>query len=151
MPADAIGNPQLLEAMTAVAKEDSPRTRRTLYRTILDSYLVIPTPELPANVRPGKQILEHSIDMHVLGIPDSNGRMVTQVFTDEEGLREWNPHIEWFGMRATDFLRLVLATPAEQIVFNPYDGSRKPTRPSARLSREEIEALATRKMPGQPN
>ena len=42
-----IENPQLIAAMEAIAKNDDLDTRRRLYTVLLDSTLVVPTPELP--------------------------------------------------------------------------------------------------------
>src|SRR6476646_2692383 len=79
-------NSTLPAAMLAVAHDDSPENRRTLYQSMLSTWCVVPTREtvpdqpgcstVPANVADSFS-LEH----------DSIGQVAAVAFTDEEALR----------------------------------------------------------------
>lgn len=144
-------NSTLPAAMLAVAHQDSPQNRRTLYQSMLNTWFVVPTREavsakpgfsaVPANVA-GSFSLEH----------DSNGQSVAVAFTDEEALRNWNGSISWIALQGTAFFQAVASTEAEEIVINPYEPENlnsKMIRPGGRITRWEFEELAQGSIPQQ--
>jgi hypothetical protein len=136
-------------AMLAVAHNDTPQNRQTLYQSMLQTWFVAPTKEavpdqpgfstVPANVADSLS-LEH----------DSSGQPVAVVFTDEEALRNWNKTIPWIALQGTAFFQAVASTEAEEIVINPYnvdDPASKMIRPGGRVTRWEFEELAEGRIP----
>jgi hypothetical protein len=136
-------------AMLAVAHNDTPQNRQTLYQSMLQTWFVAPTKEavpdqpgfstVPANVADSLS-LEH----------DSSGQPVAVAFTDEEALRNWNKTIPWIALQGTAFFQAVASTEAEEIVINPYnvdDPASKMIRPGGRVTRWEFEELALGNMP----
>lgn len=144
-------NSPLPAAMLAVANDDSPQNRRTLYQSMLNTWFVVPTREVapdkpgfsavPANVA-GSFSLEHN----------SAGQLVAVAFTDEEALRNWNMNIPWIALQGTAFFQAVASTEAEEIVINPYEPANpesKMIRPGGILRRWEFEELAGGRIPQQ--
>jgi hypothetical protein len=136
-------------AMLAVAHNDTPQNRQTLYQSMLQTWFVAPTKEavpdqpgfstVPANVADSLS-LEH----------DSSGQPVAVAFTDEEALRNWNKTIPWIALQGTAFFQAVASTEAEEIVINPYnvdDPASKMIRPGGRVTRWEFEELAEGRIP----
>jgi hypothetical protein len=136
-------------AMLAIAHDDTPQNRQTLYQSMLQTWFVAPTKEavpdqpgfstVPANVADSLS-LEH----------DSSGQPVAVAFTDEEALRNWNKTIPWIALQGTAFFQAVASTEAEEIVINPYnvdDPASKMIRPGGRVTRWEFEELAEGRIP----
>jgi len=142
-------NSPLPAAMLAVAHDDSPQNRQTLYQSMLQTWFVVPTKEaapdqpgfsaVPANVA-GSLSLEH----------DSSGQPVAVAFTDEEALRNWHKTIPWIALQGTAFFQAVAGTEAEEIVINPYEPENpesKMIRPGGIVKRWEFEELAQGRIP----
>jgi len=146
-------NSTLPAAMLAVANDDSPENRRTLYQSMLSTWFVVPTREtvpdqpgfstVPANVADSFS-LEH----------DSGGQLVAVAFTDEEALRNWNTSLPWVALQGTAFFQAVASTEAEEIVINPYEPENPGStmiRPGGRVTRWEFELLAEGRIPEEPS
>ena len=142
-------NSPLPAAMLAVAHDDSPQNRQTLYQSMLQTWFVVPTKEavpdqpgfsaVPANVADSLS-LEH----------DSSGQPVAVAFTDEEALRNWHKTIPWIALQGTAFFQAVAGTEAEEIVINPYEPENpesKMIRPGGIVKRWEFEELAEGRIP----
>jgi len=142
-------NSPLPAAMLAVAHDDSPQNRQTLYRSMLASWFVVPTREAPQE-KPGFHSTPTNIADSFSLEHDSEGQLVAVAFTDEEALRNWNKSIPWIALQGTAFFQAVASTEAEEIVINPYDSgdpNSKMIRPGGRVTRWELEALAQGDIP----
>ena len=142
-------NSPLPAAMLAVANDDSPQNRRTLYQSILNTWFVVPTRETVPD-QPGFSTVPRNVADAFSLEHDSAGQLVAVAFTDEEALRNWNTSIPWVALQGTAFFQAVASTQAEEIVINPYEpenpGS-KMIRPGGRVTRWELEELAEGRVP----
>jgi hypothetical protein len=142
-------NSPLPAAMLAVAHEDSPLYRRTLYQSMLNTWFVAPTKEAMPD-KPGFSTVPGNIADSLSLEHDSSGQSVAVAFTDEEALRNWNMSIPWIALQGTAFFQAVASTEAEEIVINPYEPenpSSKMIRPGGRVTRWEFEELAEGRIP----
>ncbi len=147
-PVQDDGKP-LCDAMDAVAKLDNEHTRKVLYRTLLDSWLHIPTPELPPEMKEGLTRLETGAKVQFSHIQDRDGRIIFPVFTDPEALRNWDPNTPSFSMPASEYFKIVSSLRVDEIRINVYDPIRKPIRPGGSITRREFESLAQGQIPAK--
>jgi hypothetical protein len=142
-------NSTLPAAMLAVAHDDTPQNRQTLYQSMLQTWFVAPTKEAVPD-QPGFSTVPANIADSLSLEHDSSGQPVAVAFTDEEALRNWNKTIPWIALQGTAFFQAVASTEAEEIVINPYDvddpGS-KMIRPGGSVMRWEFEELAEGRIP----
>ncbi len=136
------GNPALIKAMHAVATNDNPDNRKTLYEALLVSMLLIPVPEMPQGLGTGMQTLQSSVQLPLIGIVDANQIKITPAFTDVEALRNWDPNTPYIGLKSVDLFRFLLRTDIQDVLINPFDPIRKMIRPGGRVKRAEMEVLA---------
>jgi hypothetical protein len=149
-PPDFANSP-LPAAMLAVAHDDSPQNRRTLYESMLNTWFVVPTREVAPD-EPGFSTVPANVADSFSLEHDSNGQLVAVAFTDEEALRNWSLSIPWIALQGTAFFQAVASTQAEEIVINPYEPANpgsKMIRPGGRVTRWEFEALAEGRIPQQ--
>ncbi|MGB9119829.1 MAG: enhanced serine sensitivity protein SseB C-terminal domain-containing protein [Candidatus Angelobacter sp.] len=142
-------NGPLPAAMLAVAKQDSPQNRRTLYQSMLNTWFVVPTWETVPD-KPGFSTVPANLADSLSLEHDSSGQSVAVAFTDEKALRNWNMSIAWIALQGTAFFQAVASTKAEEIVINPYEPgnpSSKMIRPGGRVTRWEFEELAEGRIP----
>ncbi|HLK06740.1 MAG TPA: enhanced serine sensitivity protein SseB C-terminal domain-containing protein [Candidatus Angelobacter sp.] len=142
-------NSPLPAAMLAVAHEDSPQNRKTLYQSMLNTWFVVPTKEATPD-KPGFSTVPANVADSLSLEHDSSGQSVAVAFTDEEALRNWNTSIPWVALQGTAFFQAVASTEAEEIVINPYEPenpSSKMIRPGGRVTRWEFEELAQGRIP----
>src|ERR1051326_8408707 len=142
-------NSPLPAAMMAVAKDDSPQNRQTLYQTMLNTWFVVPTREEPHD-KPGFSAVPENVSDSFSLEHNSEGQLVVVAFTDEEALRNWQNRIPWIALQGTAFFQAVASTGAEEIVINPYEPANpasKMIRPGGRMKRWEFESLAEGKIP----
>lgn len=136
-------------AMLAVAHDDTPQNRRTLYQSMLQTWFVAPTKEAVPD-QPGFSTVPANIADSLSLEHDSSSQPVAVAFTDEEALRNWNKTIPWIALQGTAFFQAVASTEAEEIVINPYDvdnPASKMIRPAGRVRRWEFEELAEGRIP----
>src|SRR5438309_2791638 len=148
-PRPDFANSPLPAAMLAVAKEDSPQNRQTLYQSMLLTWFVAPTKDAVPD-QPGFSAVPVNIANSLSLEHDSSGQPVAVAFTDEEALRNWNKTIPWIALQGTGFFQVVASTEAEEIVINPYeldDPASKMIRPGGRVTRWEFEELAQGNIP----
>ena len=142
-------NSTLPSAMLAVAHDDSPQNRQTLYQSMLNTWFMVPTREAVPD-QPGFSTVPANIADSLSLEHDSSGQPVAVAFTDEEALRNWNMSLPWVALQGTAFFQAVANTEAEEIVINPYEpenpGS-KMIRPGGRVTRWEFEELAEGRIP----
>jgi SseB protein N-terminal domain/SseB protein C-terminal domain len=142
-------NSPLPAAMFAVAKDDSPQNRQTLYQSMFDAWFIVPTREAPPE-EPGFHNTPTNIADSLSLEHNSAGQLVAVAFTDEEALRNWNKNIPWIALQGTAFFQAMASTEVEEIVINPYDPGNpesKMIRPGGIVRRWEFEELAGGKIP----
>lgn len=142
-------NSPLPAAMLAVAHDDSPQNRQTLYQSMLQTWFVAPTKDAVPD-QPGLSMVPTNIAGSLSLEHDSSGQPVAVAFTDEEALRNWNKTTPWVALQGTGFFQAVASTEAEEIVINPYDlddPASKMIRPGGRVTRWEFEELAEGRIP----
>jgi len=142
-PSAQVENLALLQAMTDVAGSDNAETRRKLYAAMLDAVLLVPVPEVPRELAPGTHTTSSPVAIQISGIVDAKGVRITPVFTDVEALRNWDPNTPYIGLTSVDLFRVLLQKDAQDVLINPFDPIRKMIRPGGRVTRCEIEQLAT--------
>lgn len=136
-------------AMLAVAHDDSPQNRQTLYQSMFDAWFIVPTREAPPE-EPGFHNTPTNIADSFSLEHNSAGQLVAVAFTDEEALRNWQKSIPWIALQGTAFFQAVASTEAEEIVINPYEPANpesKMIRPGGIVRRWEFEELAEGKIP----
>src|SRR6476620_8690628 len=142
-------NSPLPAAMLALAHDDSPQNRQTLYQSMLQTWFVVPTKEAAPH-QPGFSTVPTNVADSLSLEHDSSGQTVAVAFTDEEALRNWHKTIPWIALQGTAFFQAVASTEAEEIVINPYeldDPASKMIRPGGRVKRWEFEKLAQSELP----
>jgi hypothetical protein len=147
------GNPALVRAMHDIALNENPENRKKVYEALLGSMLLVPVPEIPADLNslgPGLHTATSKTQIQLRRITDRNQIQVTAAFTDLEALRNWDPNTPYLGLNAPDLFRLVMGTDIQEVAINPFDPSRKMIRPGGRVTRAELELLAKGIVPGSP-
>ncbi len=137
------GSPELVRAMGEVASNDGAENRKKLYETLLGSVLLVPIPEIPAGLAPGLHTATQETRIQLTAMTDRNQVRVTSAFTDLEALRNWDPNTPYLGLKAQELFRLVMGTDIQAVLINPFDPIRKMIRPGGRVTRAEMEVLAT--------
>jgi len=135
--------------MLAVAHDDSPQNRQTLYQSMLQTWFVVPTKEAAPD-QPGFSTVPTNVADSLSLEHDSSGQTVAVAFTDEEALRNWHKTIPWIALQGTAFFQAVASTEAEEIVINPYEPENpesKMIRPGGIVKRWEFEELAEGRIP----
>jgi hypothetical protein len=139
----------LATAMLALAHQDSPQNRQTLYQSMLNAWFIVPTRDAVPD-KPGFSTVPANVADCLSLEHDSSGQPVAVAFTDEEALRNWNKTIPWIALQGTAFFQAVASTGAEEIVINPYEPvnpASKMIRPGGRMKRWEFESLAVGRIP----
>jgi len=147
------GNPALVRAMRDIALNDNPETRTKVYEAMLGSMLLVPVPEIPADLAslgPGLHTATSKTQIQLRRITDRNQVQVTAAFTDLEALKNWDPNTPYLGLNARDLFRLVMGTDIQEVAINPFDPVRKMIRPGGRVTRAELELLSNGIVPGSP-
>src|SRR5690348_7765866 len=138
-----IENPSLLQAMDAVAKNDNPESRSRLYQALLNCTLLVPVPEIPDGMSPGRNNVSTGVRIQLTAIPDSKSVRITPAFTDVDALRNFDPNTPYIGLKSIDLFRILAdANEIQDILINPFDPVRKMLRPGGRVTRREILQLA---------
>jgi hypothetical protein len=151
------GNPALVRAMHDIALNETPENRKKVYEALLASMLLVPVPEIPADLAglgPGLHTATSKTQIQLRRITDRDTDLkqfpITAAFTDLEALKNWDPHTPYLGLNAPDLFRLVMGTDIQEVAINPFDPIRKMIRPGGRLTRAELEVLANGIVPGSP-
>jgi hypothetical protein len=139
----------LATAMLALAHQDSPQNRQTLYQSMLNAWFIVPTRDAVPD-KPGFSTVPANVADSLSLEHDSSGQPVAVAFTDEKALRNWNKTIPWIALQGTAFFQAVASTQAEEVVINPYEPenpSSKMIRPGGKVKRWEFESLAVGRIP----
>ncbi len=115
----APANPGLLDAMRAVALNDTPEARRALYRELSTATFLLPQPEPPEGEAPGLSWYKEGQPFAALAERDLQGRLVIPVFTDTTALFAWAPpEASYMAMPALTLFALMPELRADIIVIN---------------------------------
>jgi hypothetical protein len=145
------GNPVLVRAMHDIALNENPENRKKVYEALLGSMLLVPVPEIPADLSglgPGLHTATSKTQIQLRRVIDRNQIPITTAFTDLEALKNWDPNTPYLGLNAPDLFRLVMVTDIQEVAINPFDPVRKMIRAGGRVTRAEVELLASRVVPG---
>jgi SseB protein N-terminal domain/SseB protein C-terminal domain len=145
------GNPVLVRAMHDIALNENPENRKKVYEALLGSMLLVPVPEIPADLSglgPGLHTATSKTQIQLRRVIDRNQIPITTAFTDLEALKNWDPNTPYLGLNAPDLFRLVMGTDIQEVAINPFDPVRKMIRAGGRVTRAELEPLANRVVPG---
>jgi type III secretion system (T3SS) SseB-like protein len=145
------GNPVLVRAMHDIALNENPENRKKVYEALLGSMLLVPVPEIPADLSglgPGLHTATSKTQIQLRRVIDRNQIPITTAFTDLEALKNWDPNTPYLGLNAPDLFRLVMLTDIQEVAINPFDPVRKMIRAGGRVTRAELELLASRVVPG---
>jgi hypothetical protein len=139
-PTVDLSNPVLSEAMAAVAERDTPERRQILYRALLDSILIVPTPDA-VDENPELLAAEDE-DLNFLTYENDAGDTMLIAFTSEDAALNWEPEgLSYIGLRGQDLMQVTVENEIEDMVLNPAGPQ------TFILDREEIAALAEGRVP----
>ena len=146
----APSNPALESAMSDVAKNDNPKTRESLYKTLLASTLIMPGDLSGGAVSPdGTVAADPNTRIEFRTIEHPPGNVVLPVFTDIEALSSFaGSDAQWLGLRSQELFRSILSTSIAELRLNPFRTDQKITRPGGVITRHEFTALAQGLLPG---
>jgi len=137
-------NPELLNAMETIAKQDSPENRRTLYDAILNSQLLVPVAKPLGNPNmTGLQQVLGTTDVEFIVVTNKHDQTALLAFTDEHAVKAWKSADNFYiASNAPDLLQMALEMNVAAIVLNVAG-------PTARgeLMRWEIRSLAAGVLP----
>ena len=134
----APSNPDLVEAMRAVALQDDLETRRILYRALLESVLLVPTPEAPVDLADGGWTrLEEGTQVSLVTAQTPAGELALLAFTDTESLMAWKQAgTHYLALPAASLFRLAQQHGVAVVALNPAGPV------GGQVRRQEIEMLA---------
>ena len=137
-------NPELLTAMEAIAQQDSPDNRRSLYDALINSQLLVPiTKPLHNPARTGLQQVIGTTDVEFIVVTNQQTQTALLAFTDEQAVKAWKPeNSNYIASNAPDLFQMALEMNVAAIVLNVAG-------PTARgeLMRWEIQSLAAGVIP----
>ncbi len=104
-------NPELVSALYAVVRQDTPEIRAALYAALLESTLILPTAEsFGASDAP----------LRLLAGENQGGETVLLAFTDEEAVLKWKADgADYVALRAPALFALAARQQAAEVVINP--------------------------------
>jgi hypothetical protein len=144
-----VDNSRLVQAMHELAIADTPQGRETLYNLLLTAKIIIPTPEIPADIKPSAATKSTgTTKVEVIGLTGKEQQRITPIFTDLEALHNWDPNTPSLIMPARAFFQMIGTLSFDEVIINPFDPIRKMLRPGGILKRFEFEALAGGFIPG---
>lgn len=134
-------NSALVEAMVAVATDDSPSTRARVYRLLLDAHLVVMSGASTVDGRVRPSGVDEAVEL--VSFHDDDGA-VLPVFTGTDALLRFRPEGATYAvLPGADLFQLVASSTIDRLALDA--GS--PT--GGYVTRVEIEALAQGVMPGE--
>ncbi|HVB88086.1 MAG TPA: enhanced serine sensitivity protein SseB C-terminal domain-containing protein [Candidatus Dormibacteraeota bacterium] len=138
MEPNAIHNEPLERAMDEVARNDTPWTRQSLYRTILASTLIVAgSVSGPGNTQVAFNTLEHP-----------PGHVVLPAFTDREALIYFaGSEIPWVAIGAQALFQSIAPGNIAEVRINPFGPGQALVKPGGVITRTEFSALAQDLMP----
>lgn len=135
-----LSNPDLSEALEAIEERDTPERRQILYRRLLDSLLIVPTPDAPDEGAEGAS--DEGEELNFLTYENDTGDTMLIAFTSEGAALAWEPEgLSYIGLRGQDLMRITVENEIEDIVLNPAGPQ------TLILGWDEITALAQGTLP----
>lgn len=146
---DSPKNPALERAMQEIARNDSAKTRESLYKMILAStFIVQGNASGGTEVRKGKWIADGSTRVAFKTIEHPPGNIVLPVFTDVEALTSWaGSEVQWIALRAQELFQSIAPGSIAEVRVNPFRPEQTISRPGGIITRNEFMALAQGLMP----
>lgn len=137
-------NPELLNAMETIAKQDSPEHRRALYDAILNSQLLVPINKPLGNPnKTGLQPVIGTTDVEFIVVTNKQDQTALLAFTDEQAVKAWKPaDSNYIASNAPDLLQMALEMNVAAIVLNVAGPNTR-----GELMRWEIQSLAAGVLP----
>ena len=141
---DSPKNPALERAMHAMAKNDNPKTRKSLYKTIRASTFIVPGNVAGGTeVRKGEWIADSNTRVAFKTIEHPPGNIVLPVFTDVEALTSWaGSEVQWIALRAQELFQSIASGNIAEVRVNPFRPEQTISRPGGIITRSEFIALA---------
>jgi hypothetical protein len=149
-PKFSLSNTDLGEAMEAIAERDTPERRRILYQALLNSILIVPTPDTsddPVGQDPvaqdlDEQFLDDNDELTFLTFEDDAGDTVLIAFANESAALNWEPEgLSYVGLQGPDLLLIAMENEVGELVINPAGPH------TLLIQRDEIAALAQGEVP----
>ena len=146
---DSPKNPALERAMQEMTKNDNPKTRKSLYKTILASTLIVPgNASGGTEVRKGQWIADSNTQVAFKTIEYPAGNIVLPVFTDVEALTSWaGSEVQWIALGAQELFQSIASGNIAEVRVNPFRPEQTITRPGGIITRYEFMALAQGLLP----
>jgi hypothetical protein len=146
---DSPKNPALERAMQEMAKSDNPKTRKSLYQTILASTLIVPGDVAGGTeVRKGGWIADSNTRVAFKTIEHPAGNIILPVFTDLEVLTSWaGSEVQWIALRAQELFQSIASGNIAEVRVNPFRPEQSISRPGGIITRYEFLALAQGLLP----
>jgi hypothetical protein len=146
LPKKSPANPKLDKAMAALAKGEDPKLRREMYLALLDSTLILSTPQRPdaARKKAGWVKADGNIAIQFHSIQNARQKPAMLAFTSVDSLLRWKKESgEYLALRAREVFALALKSEMDSIQVNaagPVGGE---------LTRPEIQILSEGAIPQQ--
>lgn len=144
---EKLENRALLRAIDAVANDDCPGNRQSLYRILLNVILLVPIPELPVNLTRGPSGVATNEPLKLPVLRDKDGQKFIPAFSDLEALRNWDPNAPYIGLTSIDLFKTALTSDVAHIAINLFDPIRRMIRPGGTVTRQEFQLLAEGRLP----
>lgn len=138
-----LANPDLSVALKSVAANNTPETRAVLYQTLLQSTLIMPTPESEdLSQVEDPQFLTEDEALTFMTYENDAGGIVMIAFTDEDAALTWEPEgLPYIGLRGLDVILIAAENKVAEIAINPASPE------GYRMQQDEIAALAEGESP----
>jgi len=114
-------NPRLEKAMQELAKGEDSKRRREMYQALLNSTLILSTPQPPQGAsQEGWTKARTSLNIQFHSIENNRKKPAMLAFTSVESLRRWKKEESFFlALEAKDILALALKAEMDSIIINP--------------------------------
>ncbi len=134
-------NEDLERVMVEMAKNPDLKVRRILYRELLKSTLLLPTPSWPQEFAGGSPLKE----FQVVTVPGPSGELVWLAFSSHEALRLWkgvedSPYV---AVRGGPLFTLAVQNRLDHLLINPCGPV------GGKITRVELEMLAEGTFPAK--
>jgi hypothetical protein len=146
---DSPKNPALERAMREMARNDNPKTRKSLYKAVLASTFIVPgNGSGGTEVRKGEWIADSSTRVAFKTIEHPPGNIVLPVFTDIEALTSWaGSEVPWLALSAQELFQSIAPGNIAEVRVNPFRSEQTISRPGGIITRNEFMALAQGLLP----
>jgi hypothetical protein len=143
-------NPGLERAMGEVAASDNPKTRETVYRSILSSTLIIQgRASGGTEIGKGKRVADSETQVAFHTIEHPPGNLVLPVFTSIEALSSWaGSEVPWIALPARALFQSIAPGNIVEVRVNPFRPGQTNRKPGGTITRNEFLALAQGLLPG---